>query len=66
MNTTFDLNAYGVQEMSYQEMVETNGGFITKLIVAAVLIMLPLAAHGGGQESADTIDAITCNNQDLI
>jgi len=23
---TFDLNAYGVQKMSHQEMVETNGG----------------------------------------
>jgi len=27
MNTTFDLNAYGVQEMSHQEMVEVSGGW---------------------------------------
>jgi len=35
MKTTLDLNAYGVQEMSHQEMVETNGGWI------------PLAIKGG-------------------
>jgi len=35
MNTTFDLNAYGVQEMSHQEMVETNGGIVPIVVVKA-------------------------------
>ena len=34
-----DLNAYGVQEMNQQEMVETDGGiaFITALVAVAVV-----------------------------
>jgi len=29
---TLDLNAYGVQAMSHQEMVETNGGILPLII----------------------------------
>ena len=35
-----DLNAYGVNEMSHQEMVETDGGgIITGLVIAAIIIV---------------------------
>jgi len=40
---TLDLNAYGVQEMSHQEMVETNGGFLP-LVVFAVKKGFKIAA----------------------
>ncbi|MCL2414291.1 MAG: class IIb bacteriocin, lactobin A/cerein 7B family [Bacteroidales bacterium] len=35
-----DLNAYGVQEMNHQEMVETNGGWIvTGLIILGIALL---------------------------
>ena len=34
---TLDLNAYGVQEMNKQEMVETDGGLWKALFIAAAV-----------------------------
>jgi len=35
-----DLNAYGVQEMNHQEMVETDGGdVITALIITGIALV---------------------------
>lgn len=47
---SLELNAYGVSEMSRQEMVETDGGLIPLLIVAAVLV----------------VTACSCNNTVII
>ena len=39
-----DLNAYGVSEMSHQEMVETDGGgLITGLIILGCIIVAAVA-----------------------
>jgi len=40
---TIDLNAYGVQQMSHQEMVETNGG-IFPIVIWGIKITAKKAA----------------------
>jgi len=54
---TLDLNAYGVQEMSHQEMVETNGGwrFVWRLIGGLVVekAIDEIRNPSGGQCGAD-------------
>ena len=63
---SLELNAYGVSEMSRQEMVETDGGFIALIalavwaICAAVAVTLGVGASQEAkaevatQESADS------------
>ena len=36
-----DLNAYGVQEMNHQEMVETDGGgLLTAFLIGGAVVLL--------------------------
>ncbi len=41
--TNLDINAYGVQELNKQEMIQTEGGFIP-LVIAAVVAATVLTA----------------------
>jgi len=42
---TLDLNAYGVQEMTHQEMVEENGGEFFLAAFAIALCVIYIAAE---------------------
>lgn len=41
-----DINAYGVQEMNRQEMVEVNGGEEGGLLVIGIIVLVGLVATG--------------------
>jgi len=51
MNTTFDLNAYGVQQMSHQEMVETDGGFRI-IMISSMYAMRAVVSWAAGEVAA--------------
>ena len=57
MQTNFDLNAYGVQEMSHQEMVETDGGIIP--IIAAIKVGKLAKKAWKGATALATLGALT-------
>lgn len=66
--TKLDINAYGVQEMNHQEMVETEGGFLP-LVVAAVVALAGTVVVGcnnsistDSQESYENSDNIGNRN----
>jgi lactobin A/cerein 7B family class IIb bacteriocin len=49
-----DLNAYGVEEMNQQEMIDTNGGiawWAAVLIVVAVLVVVELFANDNNPDT---------------
>ena len=54
---TLDLNAYGVSEMNHQEMVETDGGFLPLLIIAAVAIVASSCVHVDNHKEYNVIIA---------
>ena len=57
-----DLNAYGVSEMSRQEMVETDGGgFLLGLLVVAVIAVV---ATGCSVDNSKTVNVNVQVNND--
>jgi len=56
-----DLNAYGVQEMNHQEMVETDGGglLLGVIIVGGLLLLTGCGSKGSGSNNQTTTVIIT-------
>jgi len=55
---TLDLNAYGVSEMSHQEMVETDGGSL--LVIGVVLLVAVVASScATSREYIKVVDNMT-------
>ena len=55
-----DLNAYGVQEMNHQEMVETDGGGLLTafLIGGAVALLLTSCGSKGSHGSENNVKVV--------
>ena len=54
-----DLNAYGVKEMSHQEMVETDGGgIITGLIIVGAALLLASCGSKGSNGNGNTVNTV--------
>jgi len=55
-----DLNAYGVQEMNHQEMVETDGGIglLTGLLIVGGLLLLTSCGSKGSHGSANEVTTV--------